>query len=96
MPDYQRVVLEVDQATKFTYLLKVDLYNPIRLPLSLDQLCELYIKMSVSFYHPKTNKLHDTTLRLLLYLTSTLIPPEHFRNRDTTTARKKTLAIYLF
>ena len=43
--------------------------NWIHLPVSLYKPCAMYICMLVSSCHPKTNKLLDTSLRLLPYLT---------------------------
>ena len=43
--------------------------HQIHLPVSLYKPCAMYICMLVSSCHPKTNKLLDTSLRLLPYLT---------------------------
>ena len=64
-----RVILVVDQATGFTYLLRSGSGNRTLLPMSLHKLCALCICMSVSSCHPKTKKILDSSLPLLLYLT---------------------------
>ena len=63
---YCRVVLEVDQANGPIYLLDPD--SPTHKPIEA-----VYICTSVLSCHLKTNKLLDTSLRLLYYLTSTKV-----------------------
>ena len=64
-----RVILVVDQARGSTYLLRSGSGNQFHLPMSLNKRYGLYICLSLSPCHPKTKKILDTSLCLVLYLT---------------------------